>query len=107
MFCLCRVGHYTAKFPYRENYEKGKETTKINRRRFENKRSFYTHEYSDGISNGEEGESDQEYQLLMAFEDRCSNESDDNFMDALEEKDMFIEEIYQLKIGLEEAKLAE
>jgi len=47
-------------------------------------------------------ESDQECQLLMEFEDRSSNESDDNFMDALEDKDIFIEEISQLKICLEE-----
>lgn len=50
----------------------------------------------------EEDEFDQECHLPMAFED----ESDDNFMDALEEKDVFIEEISQLKICLEEAKLA-
>ena len=43
----------------------------------------------------------------MEFEDKCVNESDDVFMDALEEKDNFIEEITQLKIHLEEAKLAE
>ena len=83
-FSCGRVGHYGVKYPYRENHEKGKEVTKINRRKFENKRIFYTHEDRDGISNGEEGESDQEYQLLMAFEDIIINEFDDNFMDALE-----------------------
>lgn len=43
----------------------------------------------------------------MAFEDRSSNESNDNSMDTLEEKDIFIEEIIELKICLEEAKLVE
>ena len=52
-------------------------------------------------------ESNQEYQLLMAFEDKCIDESDDVLMDALEEKDNLIEEITQLKISLKEAKLAE
>ena len=65
------------------------------------------HEDNDGISNGEEGESDQEYQLLMAFEDRSINDYDDNFMVSLEENDIFIEEITQLKIYLEEYKLSE
>eukprot|EP00253_Pinus_taeda_P024421 PITA_24421 len=53
-FACGRFGHYAANCPYRENHEKGKEVVKINKRRFENKRSFYTHEDSDGISNGEE-----------------------------------------------------
>ena len=37
----------------------------------------------------------------MAFEDKCIDVSDDVFMDALEEKDNFIEEIIQHKICLE------
>jgi len=43
----------------------------------------------------------------MAFEDKCIDETNDVFMDALEDKDNFIEEIIHLKIHLEEAKLAE
>ena len=39
----------------------------------------------------------------MACEDKCIDESDDVFMDALEEKNNFIKEIIQLKIHLEEA----
>jgi len=95
------------KFPYKENHEKGKISAKVNFKGwFENKKIFYTREDSDGISNGEEGESDQEYQLLMAFEDKCIDDSGDIFMDSLEENDNLIEEITHLKIHLEEAKLA-
>lgn len=71
------------------------------RRRFENMRSFYTHKEGDGISNGEEGESNQEYQLLMTFEDKCINEFDDTCTDSLEEKYNLIEEITHRKIRLE------
>jgi len=66
-FACGRVGHYVAKCPYKENKEKGKEDPKINRKRFENKRSFYTHEDNNGISNGEEGVSDQDCHLFMEF----------------------------------------
>lgn len=61
------LGHYDAKFPYKENQEKQKEAPKINSKRFEKKRSFYTNEDSDGISNGEEREPDQDCLLLMEF----------------------------------------
>lgn len=43
----------------------------------------------------------------MAFQEKCVDESDDVFMDSLEEKDTLIEETTQLKICLEEAKLVE
>jgi len=43
----------------------------------------------------------------MEFEDKYIDESDDFFMDSLEEKDNLIKEISLLKIHLEEAKLAE
>lgn len=46
---------------------------------------------SAGISNVEEGESNQECQLLRAHEDRSSDVFDDNFMDAPKEKDILIE----------------
>ena len=65
MFACGRVGHYAAKCPYRENHEKWMNSAKENfRGKIENKRSFYTHEDSDGLSNGIEGESDQGYQLV-------------------------------------------
>ena len=64
-FTYGRVGEYASKCPYKENHEKGKNYENINiRGRFENKKSFYTHKDSDGVSNREEGESDQEYKLL-------------------------------------------
>jgi len=72
-----------------------------------NERKVSTHIDSDGISNGEEGESDQEYQLLMAFVDKCTEVCDDFLIDSLEEKDNIIEEIHHPEIRLEEAKLAE
>jgi len=83
-FCCGRFGHYVVKCPYRENQGKGKEYEKINRKRFEKKRSFYTHEDNDGISNGEGGESDQDCHLLMEFQ---SN----NEFDGIEENGTFIE----------------
>jgi len=43
----------------------------------------------------------------MAFEENCVDEFDDVFMDYIEEKDTLIEEISQLKIHLEDTKLAE
>jgi len=48
------------------------------------------------LSNSDEGESNQDIKLLMAYEK-------DKFMDALKEED-FVEEITQLKICLEEKK---
>ena len=103
-FACGRVGHYGTKCTHKENHDKGKDTAKSNRRRFDSRRSYYIHEDSDGLSNNEEGEYDQDLQLLMAFE-KNTNESNDKFVDALEEKDFF-EEIAQLKIYLEEKKVA-
>lgn len=59
-----------------------------------NKRSYYTHEDIDGLSNSDEDETGQDYRLLMAYDD-------DNFWDASEEEDLH-EEISKLKIYLEE-----
>ena len=103
-FSCGRVGHYVAKCPHKDNHEKGKELAKGNRRWFVNRKSYYTHEDSDGLSNSEEGESDQDIRLLMAFE-KDSSEAKDNFMDALEGND-FLEEINQVKICLEENKIS-
>ena len=63
--------------------KKGKEVAKGNKNRFINRKCHYTHEDSDGLSNSEEGESDQYVRLLMAFE-KESREAKDTFMDALE-----------------------
>lgn len=82
------------KCPHKDNHEKGKESTKVNRKQVDNKRSYYTHEDSYGLSNSDEYETKQDYKLLMAYDG-------DDFLDALEEDD-FLEEITKLKICLEE-----
>jgi len=94
MICLCRVNHYAAKCPRKDKYEKRKEYEKWNRKHVVNKRSYYTHEDSDGLSNSDEDENSNDYRLLTAYDD-------DNFWDYLQEDD-FHEEISKLKICLEE-----
>ena len=90
-----------------------------------NKRSYYTHEDSDGLSNSDEDEIGQDYMLLLAYDsndfwdsleedsDDLSNSddyillmayNDDNFWDDLEEEDLH-EEISKLKICLEEKNM--
>jgi len=96
-FSFGRVGHYAAKCPHKDNHDKGKDSAKGNRRRFDNRRFYYTHEDSDGLSNSEEGESDQDLKLLMDF-DKNTNEYNDKFVYELEEK-VFVKEITQLKIS--------
>eukprot|EP00253_Pinus_taeda_P029759 PITA_29759 len=71
------------------------ESAKWNRK--QNKKSYYTHEDSDGLSNSDEDENSNDYRLLMAFED-------DDFLDALDEDDLY-EEISKLKICLEEKNM--
>ena len=88
-FSCGRFGHYAAKSPHRDNHDKGKDSKKGNRRWFDSRRSYYTHEDSDRLSNNEEGESNQDLKLLMDFE-KNTNESNDKFVGALEEND-FIE----------------
>ena len=70
---------------------------KSNRKQVVNKRSYYTHEDSDGLSNSDEDETGQDYKLLMDYED-------DNFWYSLEEEDLH-EEKSKLKICLEEKNI--
>ena len=97
-----RVGHYAAKCPYKEMHKEGKEVARRNKNRFSTKRSYYTHEDSDGLSDSEE-ECEQDLRLLMAFE-KGSREEEDTFVDALEDSD-FLNENNKLKICLEESKI--
>eukprot|EP00253_Pinus_taeda_P032109 PITA_32109 len=96
-FACGRVGHHAAKCPHKDKYEKGKEYAKGNRKQVVNKRSYYTHENNDGLFNSDEDETEQDYRLLMAYDN-------DDFLDALEEED-FLEEITKLKICLEEKNM--
>eukprot|EP00253_Pinus_taeda_P027942 PITA_27942 len=88
-----RVGHYAAMCTHKDKYEKGKEHVKGNRKQVVNRRSYYTHEDSDGLFNSDEDETEQDYKLLMDYDN-------DDFLDALEEEE-FLEEITKLKICLE------
>ena len=96
-FSCGRVSHHAAKFPHKDKYDKGKESAKWNRKQSVSKKSYYTHENSDGLSNSDEDENSNDYRLLMAYDD-------DNFWDALEEYDLH-EEISKLKICLEEKNM--
>ena len=81
MFSCGRVGHYTAKFPHKDKSDKGKEYAKWNWKQVVSKKSYYTHEDSNGLSNSDEDENSNDYRLLMAYED-------DDFLDALDEDDL-------------------
>ena len=96
-FACGRVGHYAAKFPHKEKLDKGKESAKWNRKHNVSKKSYYTHEDSDGLSNSDEDENSNDYRFLMAYED-------DDFLDSLDEDDLY-EEISKLKICLEEKNM--
>eukprot|EP00253_Pinus_taeda_P027051 PITA_27051 len=93
-FACGRVGHYAAKCPYKD---KGKEPARWNKKQGASKKSYYTHEDSDGLSNSDEDERGNEYKLLMAFED-------DDYMDAID-VDNFLEEITRLKRCIEEKNM--
>ena len=101
-FACGRVGHYAAKCPHKETHEKGKVVERRNKNRFSTRKSYYTHEDSDGLSDSEE-ECEQDLRLLMAFE-KESREEKDTFMDALDDDD-FLDQNNQLKICLEERKI--
>src|SRR3984885_9609666 len=89
-FACGRVGHYATKFPHKDKIDKGKEPIRWNKKQNANKKSYYTHEDSDGLSNSDEDEQGNEYKLLMAFED-------DDYMDAIDVDNLF-EEITKVKI---------
>lgn len=96
-FACGRVGHYAARCPHKGKLDKGKEPVRWNKKQNVNKKSYYTHEDSDGFSNSDEDEQGNNYRLLMDFED-------DDFMDAIDEEGLY-EEISKLKICLEEKNM--
>jgi len=96
-FACGRVSHYAAKCPHKDKLDKGKEPVRWNRKQNVSKKSYYTHEDSDGISNNDEDEEGNYYRLLMAFKD-------DDFLDAIDEESLY-EEISKLKICLEEKNM--
>lgn len=93
-FACGRVGHYATKCPHKDKIDKGKESVKWNKKQNVTKKSYYTHEDNDGLSNSDEDERGNNYKFLMAFED-------DDYMDAID-VDGFYEDISRLKICLEE-----
>ena len=107
-FSYGRVGHYVAKCPHKDKYEKGKEYAKGNRKQVVNRRSYQTHEDSDGLSNSDEDETGEDYRILMAYDSDdyrlLMAYDNDDFWDALEEE-KFHEEISKLKIYLEEKNM--
>eukprot|EP00253_Pinus_taeda_P020139 PITA_20139 len=96
-FACGRFSHYAAKCPLKDKHDKGKEYARWNIKQNVSKKSYYTHEDSDGLSNSDEDENSNDYRLLMAYDD-------DNFWDALEE-DGLHEEISKLNICLEEKNM--
>jgi len=96
-FSCGRVSHYAAKCPHKDKLDKGKEPIRWNKKHNVNKKSYYTHEDSDGLSNSDEDEQGNNYRLLMAFED-------DDFMDAIDEEGLY-EDISKLKICSEEKNM--
>ena len=93
-FACGRVGHYAAKCPYKD---KGKEPARWNKKQSTNKKSYYTHEDSDGLSNSDEDEQGNDYKLLMALED-------DDYLDAIDEDNLH-EEITRLRRCIEEKNI--
>eukprot|EP00253_Pinus_taeda_P005964 PITA_05964 len=79
------------------NFDKGKEPARWNKKQGANKKSYYTHEDSDGLSNSDENEQGNEYKLLMAFDD-------DDYMDAIDVDNLY-DEITRLKRVIEEKNM--
>eukprot|EP00253_Pinus_taeda_P011665 PITA_11665 len=97
LFACGRVGHYAAKCPHKDKIDKGKEPIRWNKKQNANKKRYYTHEDSEGLSNSDEDERGNGYKTLMAFED-------DDYMDAID-VDSFYEEISRLKTCIEEKNM--
>ena len=55
-FSCGRVSHYAAKCPHKDKIDKGKKPIRWNKKQNENKKSYYTHEENDGLSNSDEDE---------------------------------------------------
>lgn len=69
-FACGRVGHYSTKCPYKENLNKGKNSSKGNVKiRFENKKICYTHEDSGYSSNNKDDESDMIVNFLWNWKE--------------------------------------
>jgi len=68
-FACGRVDHYATKWPHKDKYEKGKEYEKCNRKHVVSKKSYYTHEDNDGLSNSDEDGNSNDYRLLMDYDD--------------------------------------
>eukprot|EP00253_Pinus_taeda_P008119 PITA_08119 len=96
-FACGRVDHYAAKCPQKDKLDKGNEPVGWNKKQNVNKKSYYTHEDNDGLSNSDEDERGNNYTLLMAFEN-------DDFRDAIDEEGLY-EEISKLKICLGEKNM--
>eukprot|EP00253_Pinus_taeda_P004612 PITA_04612 len=93
-FACGRVGNYSAKCP---DKDKGKEPARWNKKQGANKKSYYTHEDSDGLSNSDEDKQGNEYKLLMAFDD-------DDYMDVIDVDNLY-DEITRLKRVIEEKNM--
>eukprot|EP00253_Pinus_taeda_P003469 PITA_03469 len=96
-FSCGRVGYYAVKCPHKDKIDKGKEPIRWNGKQNANKKSYYTHEDSDGLSNSDEDERGNDYKLLMAFED-------DDYTDAID-VDSFYEETSRLNTCIEEKNM--
>ena len=62
-FACGRVGHYAAKCPHKDKIDKVKEHVRWNKKQNANKKSYYTHEDNDGLSNSDEDERCNDYKL--------------------------------------------
>ena len=66
-FSCGRVGHYATKCPHKDKLDKGNESAKWNRKQSVSKKSYYTHEDSDGLSISDEDENSNDYRFLGCF----------------------------------------
>eukprot|EP00253_Pinus_taeda_P006914 PITA_06914 len=87
-FACGRVGHYPAKCPHKDKIDKGKEPVRWNKKQNANKKRYYTHEDSDGLSNSDEDERDE------------SNVIIDSLQSQLDEKEKSLEKLECEIVGL-------